>query len=134
MTSAPQQSQAVDLERAFATFDELWSPRIAARINDYDVKIAKGEGDYPWHAHPDTDELFLVLAGHLRIELEGREHVELGPLQVFTVPKGVRHRPVAEPGTRVLFIEPRGTLNSGDADVSGDPWVTSTTGLALGDT
>jgi mannose-6-phosphate isomerase-like protein (cupin superfamily) len=131
MTHSVEPAGAVDLGHAYATFDEVWAPRIAARVNDYDVKIAKGEGEYVWHAHDDTDEMFLVLAGRLRIELEGRDAVDLGPLHVFTVPKGVRHKPVAEPGTRVLFIEPRGTLNSGDADVSEDPSVTSTTGLPL---
>jgi len=122
----------VDLPSAFASFTETWSPRIAATVNDYDVKIAHGGAAYVWHAHPETDEFFLVLAGELTIELEGRDPVVLGPQQLFTVPRGVRHRPAAVPGTRVLFFEPRGTVNSGDADLAGDPWVFSTTGLALG--
>jgi mannose-6-phosphate isomerase-like protein (cupin superfamily) len=127
-----QTAGPVDLPSAYASFaGEFWSPRVAARVNDYDVKIANGEGGFPWHAHPETDEFFLVLAGELTIELEGRDPVVLGPQQLFTVPRGLRHRPVAVPGTRVLFFEPRGTVNSGDADVTADPSVTSTAGLSL---
>lgn len=122
----------VDLPSAYASFaGEIWSPRIAATVNDYDVKIANGDGPYVWHAHPDTDEFFLVVAGELTIELEDRDPVVLGPLQLFTVPRGLRHRPSATPGTRVLFFEPRGTFNSGDADLAADPWVVSTTGFSL---
>jgi mannose-6-phosphate isomerase-like protein (cupin superfamily) len=127
-----QTAAPVDLPSAYASFaDEIWAPRIAATVNDYDVKIANGDGGFPWHAHADTDEFFLVIAGELTIELEGRDPVVLGPLQVFTVPRGLRHRPSAVPGTRVLFFEPRGTVNSGDADLTRDPAVVSTTGLAL---
>jgi mannose-6-phosphate isomerase-like protein (cupin superfamily) len=122
----------VHLPSAYASFaNEIWSPRIAATVNDYDVKIANGDGPYVWHSHPDTDEFFLVVEGELTLELEDRDPVVLGPLQLFTVPRGLRHRPSATPGTRVLFFEPRGTLNSGDADLAGDPWVTSTTGFDL---
>jgi mannose-6-phosphate isomerase-like protein (cupin superfamily) len=121
-------NQPIDLDAVYATFDELWSPRIAAGVNDYDVKIAKVDGEYVWHAHPDTDEFFLVLDGHLTIELDGREPVRLAPRQVFTVPRGLRHRPVGAPGTRILMFEPRGTLNSGDSGVPG------TTGVAGGPT
>lgn len=127
-----QVTEPVDLPSAYASFaDEIWAPRIAATVNDYDVKIANGDGGYVWHAHADTDEFFLVLEGELTIELEGRDPVVLRPQQLFTVPRGLRHRPSAVPGTRVLFFEPRGTFNSGDADVSGDPWVVSTTGFTL---
>lgn len=133
MTTAGNAHGPVDLPRAYASFAaEIWAPRIAATVNDYDVKIANGQGEYVWHAHPDTDEFFLVIEGELTIEMEGRDPVVLGPLQLFTVPRGVRHKPEAEPGTRVLFFEPRGTVNSGDADLSGDPCVFSTTGLDLG--
>jgi mannose-6-phosphate isomerase-like protein (cupin superfamily) len=122
----------VDLPSAYDSFaGEIWAPRIAAAVNDYDVKIAHGDGPYTWHSHEDTDEFFLVVAGELTLELEGRGPVVLGPLQLFTVPRGLRHRPSAVPGTRVLFFEPRGTLNSGDADVTGDPHLVSTSGFAL---
>jgi mannose-6-phosphate isomerase-like protein (cupin superfamily) len=124
-------TEAVDLNRAFDTFTESYAPRIAATVNDYDVKIARIDGEYVWHAHPDTDEFFLVLEGELTIELDGRDPVRLLPMQVFSVPRGVRHRPYGTAGTKVLFFEPRGTVNSGDADVSEDPWVTPTTGTPL---
>jgi mannose-6-phosphate isomerase-like protein (cupin superfamily) len=129
----PRTAGPVDLPSAYASFaTEIWAPRIAATVNDYDVKIANGDGGYVWHSHPDTDEFFLVIEGELTIEIEGRDPVVLGPLQLFTVPRGVRHNPSAAPGTRVLFFEPHGTVNSGDADVSGDPWVVPTAGFALG--
>ncbi len=108
------------LEESFAAFDALWEPRLVGRVNDYDVKIAKIEGDYAEHAHPDTDEYFHVLAGELTLDLptEGRR-VTLSPGDVFTVPRGVRHRPSAVPGTRILMFEPTGTVNSGDAEAPG---------------
>lgn len=108
--------EPVHLADAFASFDEHWSPRIAATVNDYDVKIAKVAGEFPVHAHDGTDEFFLVLEGRLVLELpdEGRD-VVLGTGGVFTVPRGVRHRPVADPGTRILMFEPRGTVNTGDS-------------------
>ena len=124
----------LDLERAFATFEEAFAPRVAATVNDYDVKIARLDGEYVWHTHADTDEFFLVLAGRLTIELEGREPVVLGPHQLFTVPKGLSHRPIGTSGTRVLFFEPRGTVNSGEVDLTElrpDLRATSTTGFAL---
>jgi mannose-6-phosphate isomerase-like protein (cupin superfamily) len=133
MNDHRRSADPVDLDRAYDTFSETWAPRIAATVNDHDVKIAKAEGQYVWHAHADTDEFFLVLAGELTLELEGRDPVRLGPMQVFTVPRGQRHRPSGTPGTRILFLEPRGTLNSGDADVSQDPWVPLTRGVALND-
>jgi mannose-6-phosphate isomerase-like protein (cupin superfamily) len=111
--------RAVDLAGAFAAFDEHWSPRIVAQVNDYDVKIAKVAGPYPGHAHADTDEFFLVVNGRLRLELPDRAAVVLGPGQMHVVPRGVHHRPIADPGTEILMFEPRGTLNSGDADVAG---------------
>jgi mannose-6-phosphate isomerase-like protein (cupin superfamily) len=129
------QPRPLDLEQAFATFSESFAPRVAAAVNDYDVKIARLDGPYVWHAHADTDEFFLVLAGELTIELEGRAPVVLGPHQLFTVPRGLKHRPVGVPGTRVIFFEPRGTVNTGDADpavLTEDQRSNSTTGFALG--
>ncbi|MFF9480681.1 cupin domain-containing protein [Streptomyces sp. NPDC014733] len=125
---------ATDLAAAFASFEETWSPRIAGGVNDYDVKIAKVEGAYVWHAHPDTDEFFLVLAGELTLELADRAPVVLGPQQMFTVERGLRHRPVAAPGTRILMFERRGTVNSGDAELTGDAaWVRASQGVPLGE-
>jgi mannose-6-phosphate isomerase-like protein (cupin superfamily) len=111
--------QPVDLDAALDGIAEPFDPRIAATVNDYDVKIAKIERPYVWHAHPETDEFFLVLRGRLTIELHGRPAVRLGPHEVFTVPRGLRHLPGGEPGTRVLMFEPRETLNSGDSGAAG---------------
>jgi len=93
---------------------ELWSPQVVGEVNDYDVKAANVAGDYPEHVHDDTDEIFFVLAGRMHLDLPDRT-VTLDSMDVFTVPRGVRHRPRAEPGTRILNIEPRGTTQDGTA-------------------
>ena len=98
---------AVDLNDKLATFDETWSPRIVARYNDNDVMVVKVEGEFVWHAHPDTDDLFLVLDGTIDIELRDRT-VELTAGQLFVVPAGVEHRPVARGRASILIIEPAG--------------------------
>lgn len=104
----------VNLREKLAAISELWSPRIVAALNDYRFKIARVQGAFVWHAHPDTDEAFLVLHGRLRIELRERT-VELGPGELFVVPRGVEHRPVAPEECHILMVEPAGTLNTGDA-------------------
>jgi mannose-6-phosphate isomerase-like protein (cupin superfamily)/GNAT superfamily N-acetyltransferase len=116
----------VNLDRQFGRFDELWSPKIVASVNDYDVKLVKLQGEFLWHQHDDTDELFLVTDGELRIRLEDADDVVLGPGELFVVPRGTRHCPVAERTTRVVLLEPAGTPNTGDADRPG------TTGERLG--
>lgn len=105
---------AVNLAEKLATFGEQWSPRIVARYNDNDVMVVKVKGEFQWHSHPDTDDFFLVLHGRLTIRLRNR-HVHLGPGEMFVVPKGVEHCPVAEEECHILLIEPRGTPNTGDA-------------------
>jgi mannose-6-phosphate isomerase-like protein (cupin superfamily) len=90
----------------------LWDPQIVGEVNDYDVKAANLDGEYVAHSHEDTDEIFVVLAGRLYLDLP-EATVTLGPHDVFTVPRGVRHRPRADPGTRILNIEPRGTTQNG---------------------
>ena len=119
----------VNLADRFARFDEHWSPKIVAAVNDYDVKVVKAEGEFVWHQHDDTDEFFLVTAGRLRIMLEGGpsgdDEVVLGPGELFVVPRGARHCPMADPGTQIVLLEPRETVNTGDAagaaDVVGQP-------------
>ncbi|MFC5380981.1 cupin domain-containing protein [Aquipuribacter nitratireducens] len=105
--------QPLNLDEAFERFDEHWEPRVVCRVNDYDVRIAKVAGDHAWHAHDDTDEFFLCLAGRLTIELRDRT-VVLDPGDVFTVPRGAEHFPRAAEGTRILMLEPRGTATTGD--------------------
>jgi mannose-6-phosphate isomerase-like protein (cupin superfamily) len=103
----------VNLAEKLSAFDERWAPRIVAGYNGNDVMVAKLEGAFVWHAHPETDDLFLVLEGQLDIELRDRT-VRLGPGEIFVVPAGVEHRPVAHGEVRVLLIEPAGTPNTGD--------------------
>lgn len=98
---------------ALTQIDAPWDPRIVAAVNDYDVKLARMEGEFPWHAHPDTDELFLCVAGRLTLELRDGA-ITLAPGELAVVPRGVEHHPVAEPGTAALMFEPRGTPNTGD--------------------
>jgi mannose-6-phosphate isomerase-like protein (cupin superfamily) len=109
----------IDLRQALGRFETLWSPRIVTRVNDYDVRIAKVQGDHVWHDHRDTDEFFLVLDGELRIDLrdgpdgEARQ-VVLPTGSVFVVPRGVQHRPSAPDGAAILMFEPAGTSTVGD--------------------
>ncbi|MBX7218562.1 MAG: cupin domain-containing protein [Blastocatellia bacterium] len=96
-----------------AALEELWSPRIVAEVDDVYVKVAKVQGSFDWHAHTDEDELFLILKGKLRIEMETGA-VELKEGELFVVPKGVRHHPVAEEECHILLIERKSTLHTGD--------------------
>ncbi|WP_202843003.1 cupin domain-containing protein [Luteimonas saliphila] len=104
---------AIDLAGKLAGFDGHWQPRTVATFNGHDVMVVKVQGEFVWHSHDDTDDLFLVLAGRLRIELP-HAVVELGPGQLFVVPRGMRHRPVADEEAHLLLIEPTGTPNTGD--------------------
>ena len=105
----------VSLAEAFAQFDEQWSPKLVGELNGQHVKLAKLEGEFVRHRHDDADELFLVLDGHLDIELD-EETVALDPGEFVVVPRGVEHRPVADGETEVLLFEPAGTENTGNVD------------------
>ena len=127
-------NEPLDLASALAGFDELWDPRIVARVNDYDVRIAKVAGEFTWHRHDDTDEFFLVLDGELRIGLReerGEREVTLPRGSIFVVPRGVEHRPSATPGASILMFEPTGTPNTGDRHDELPAHITTTTGRAL---
>lgn len=104
---------ALDLSGVLSTFDELWSPRTVAVLNDYDVRVAKTHGAFPRHSHPETDEFFLVLSGSLTIRMDAGD-VQLGPGQLYVVPRGVHHQPVSAEGAEILLIEPKATVNTGD--------------------
>ena len=106
--------EVVNREDKFARFDDHWSPKIIARLNDYHVKAVKLQGAFVWHRHDETDELFLVTKGTLVIRLRDRD-VTLGPGELAVVPKGVEHLPVAQEECEVLLLEPAGTVNTGDA-------------------
>lgn len=107
-------NEPVDLAAKLALFSERWSPKVVARLNDYEVKVVKLGGEFVWHKHDDTDELFFVIAGELTIQLRDGD-VRLGPGQLFVVPKGVEHCPVAEGEVHAMLIEPAGVVNTGDA-------------------
>jgi len=103
----------ISLAEKLATFADHWSPRTVATFNDCDVMVVKVKGEFTWHKHDDTDDFFLVLHGVLDIELRDRT-VMLGPGEMYVVPKGVEHRPVAREEVHLLLIEPTGTPNTGD--------------------
>jgi mannose-6-phosphate isomerase-like protein (cupin superfamily) len=116
----------VNLEAKFAKFAEHWSPKIIAQLNNLQIKAVKLQGEFVWHSHAETDELFFVHKGVLTIRLRDRD-VVLKSGEMFVVPKGVEHMPVASEECEMLLIEPAGTLNTGNA--GGDktalvePWI-----------
>ena len=116
----------INLEEKFAMFNEHWTPKIITELNDYQIKIVKVEGDFVWHDHSETDEFFLVIEGTLFIEFEG-ETMKLNAGELYVVPKGVQHRPYALEECKVMLIEPRGVVNTGEAEsdltASNDVWI-----------
>jgi len=129
-------ARPVSLPKALAAFDDIYSPRIVARMNDYDVKIAHTRGEHVWHVHDDTDEFFLVLEGRFDVAMRdeaGRETtVSLDKGDTFVVPRGTDHRP-SSPGGSILMFEPSGTSSTGDRHEGQIPGhVDSTTGHQLG--
>ncbi|WP_329300714.1 cupin domain-containing protein [Streptomyces sp. NBC_00659] len=135
MTSAPaRRGEPVSLSAALASFTDLWSPRIVTTVNDYDVRVAKVEGEHVWHVHDQTDEFFLVLEGELTIALRepaGERTVVLPKGSVCTVPRGTEHKPYAPGGASILLFEPTGTLTVGDRHGEIPAHVDATTGHAL---
>ena len=107
-------TDGIDLTEKLSTFSEHWSPRTVTQFNNCDVMVVKVKGEFVWHKHDDTDDFFLVLKGLLDIHLRDRT-VTLGPGQMYVVPKGVEHRPVAREEAHLLLIEPTGTPNTGNA-------------------
>ncbi len=118
--------QAVNSAHKLGLFDDHWRPRVVAEMNDYQFKLVKVEGEFVWHDHAETDETFIVLAGHLRIEFRDGQ-VEIGAGEMYVVPKGVEHRPVADTEASILLIEPRGIVNTGETGgkltADNDVWV-----------
>ncbi|WP_188869871.1 cupin domain-containing protein [Halarchaeum rubridurum] len=111
--------ESTSLADAFDSFDETWSPRIVAALNDQHVKVARLDGAFVWHSHADADELFYVVEGALTVEYREDgdvDAVELAAGDLTVVPAGVEHRPVADGEAKVLLFEPAGTLNTGDAN------------------
>ena len=114
--------EPVDLAQKLSAIDEHFQPRIVGYYNENKIQVGKIKGEFVWHSHPDTDDFFLVLTGRLTIQLRDRE-VELGPGELFVVPRGVEHCPRSEEGAEILLIEPLGTPNTGDADADAAPEV-----------
>ena len=110
-------SDRIDLSDKLTTFSDYFSPRTVTRFNDCDVMVVKVKGEFVWHKHDDTDDFFLVLKGVLDIQLRDRT-VTLGPGQMYVVPKGIEHRPVAREEVHLLLMEPTGTPNTGDASTA----------------
>ena len=128
-------AKRISLTDALASFDDIYSPRIVARMNDYDVKVAHAKGEHVWHVHEDTDEFFLVLEGRFDVavrEADGSQTtIVLGQGDTFVVPKGIEHKP-SSPGGAILMLEPSGTSTTGDRREGEIPaYVDSTTGHEL---
>ncbi|MFF5014315.1 cupin domain-containing protein [Streptomyces sp. NPDC001165] len=126
--------EPISLEAALASFSEQWSPRIVTAVNDYDVRVAKVEGEHVWHVHDDTDEFFLVLGGELHISLRepaGERTAVLPKGSVFTVPRGTWHKPYAPVPSEILVFEPTGTFTVGDRHDEVPDHVDATTGHVL---
>lgn len=116
----------INLSEKFASFDDQWSPKIIARMNDYHFKLAKIRGEFVWHSHPETDEVFIVIQGSMTIQMPEMT-VRLQAGEMFVVPRGMQHRPVAHEECHIMLVEPVGTLNTGDAggDLTAEdvPWI-----------
>lgn len=110
MTTAP-----VNLDSALASIDTPYTPAIVSRYNDNKIAVVKVHGDFVWHSHPETDDVFLVLKGRMTIRMRDRDDVEMRAGELYVVPAGVEHCPTAEEECHVLLIEPNGTVNTGDA-------------------
>ncbi|WKZ48575.1 MAG: cupin domain-containing protein [Anaerolineales bacterium] len=103
----------INVKNKLSKFSEHWSPKIVAQMNDYQFKVVKAQGEFDWHSHPETDEVFLVLHGTLDIHFRAG-HVALNEGEMYVVPKGVEHKPVANEECHILLVEPAGTVNTGD--------------------
>jgi mannose-6-phosphate isomerase-like protein (cupin superfamily) len=111
-TGGNMQYRSINLSEKFGLFTEQWAPKVIAEMNDYQFKVVRLEGDFIWHDHPETDETFIVIAGKLRIDFPDGQ-VNIGPGEMFIVPRGTRHKPFAEAEVKLMLIEPRGIKNTG---------------------
>ncbi|PWK44423.1 cupin domain-containing protein [Pleionea mediterranea] len=119
-------NKSINLMEKLSLFSEHWSPKVIAEMNDYQFKLVKLKGEFTWHKHEHTDETFLVLKGEMTILLRDKT-IKLCENELYVVPKGVEHKPVAEQECQVLIIEPKGVINTGDADseltADNDVWI-----------
>jgi mannose-6-phosphate isomerase-like protein (cupin superfamily) len=118
--------EKINLKEKLSKFSDHWSPKVIAEMNDYQFKLVKIQGEFVWHNHDDTDETFIVIEGEMKIEFEN-ETLELNEGDMFVVPKGIEHKPWAENECKVMIIEPRGVLNTGNSEsdltASNDVWI-----------
>ena len=119
-------SDKVNIEKKFLKFSEFWSPRVIAEMNDYQFKIAKIKGEFIWHKHDDTDEAFIVIEGIMKIQFKEKE-ITLNQGELYVVPKGIEHKPIAIGTCKIMLIEPKGVKNTGDLthelSAENDIWV-----------
>lgn len=116
----------INLNEKFSKFDKHWSPKVIAEMNDYQFKLVKVQGEFVWHDHSDTDEVFIVIDGILDIEFrDGKVTLESG--EMYVIPKGLEHRPVAQSECKIMLVEPKGVINTGEAEsqltAENDIWV-----------
>ena len=116
----------INLKEKLSKFSDHWSPKVITELNDYQFKLVKIQGEFVWHNHPDTDEVYIVIEGTMNIEFEN-ETVRLTEGEMLVVPKGVEHKPYAEKECKVMLVEPRGVVNTGDSDseltADNDVWI-----------
>ena len=119
-------NEKINLKDKYSRFSKHWSPRIIAEMNDYQFKLAKIKGEFVWHNHEDTDETFIVIEGKMTLKFRNSS-IELSQGEMYVVPKGVDHKPCAENECKILVIEPRGVINTGNAGgkltINEDMWI-----------
>ena len=116
----------INLEKKFKKFTDHWTPKVIGEMNDYQFKVAKIKGEFIWHDHKHTDETFMVIEGEMLLKFRNKE-VKLTSGEMYVVPKGVEHKPCAENECKILVIEPRGVINTGDVGgeltINEDQWI-----------
>ena len=116
----------INLKEKLSKFSDHWSPKVIAEMNDYQFKLVKIKGEFVWHNHEDTDEVFIVIEGEMKIEFEN-DTIELKEGEMYVVPKGVQHKPYAETECKVMLVEPRGVVNTGNTEgeltASNEAWI-----------
>ncbi|MGD6855386.1 cupin domain-containing protein [Bacillus infantis] len=116
----------INFQEKFSRFADHWSPKVIAEMNDYQFKLVKVQGDFVWHKHDDTDEVFIVLEGRLTIEFRDGK-VELGEGELFVIPKNAEHKPYAENECKIMLVEPKGVINTGqertEQTAENDVWI-----------
>ena len=118
--------ESINLQEKLSKFSDHWAPKVIAEMNDYQFKLVKVEGEFIWHNHPDTDEVFIVIEGEMKIEFEDGT-VELSQGEMYVVPKGVDHKPFAHEECKIMLVEPKGVVNTGnttsDLTSENDVWI-----------